>query len=59
MFLLLVSVLFHSALAEPNDMPACPAPYVLFSTPSTGQMNVPVDAQPAVYMSDDDCAAPS
>ena len=58
MFLLLVSVLLQSALAEPNDM-ECPSPYVLFSTPSTTQMNVPVDVQPAVYMSNDDCAAPS
>jgi len=59
MFLILLATLFQPALAKPNGDMECSAPYVLFASPSMGQTEVPVDVQPAVFMSNDHCSAPS
>lgn len=56
MNMLLFLLLFHSADAEPME---CSSPMVMFGSPSVNQVSVPVDVQPAVYMTDDDCSAPS
>ena len=58
MILLLTLLAPLSAHADP-EMLECSSPYVMFTSPSNGQTNVPVDVVPAIGLSNDSCHVPA
>ena len=60
MLLFLFTALFSTTYAfQPaEDMP-CDSPSVVFTSPSVGQTNVPLNVQPIVGMTIDNCDAPT